>query len=86
MGGNRGSQKGGRGPTLGKNSQKIPFFFGQRPLCQWAIDHKSNQEENLGTANPHLIVEPEEGGVDIQDSINNHLRKMSEYKNWIKVS
>ena len=50
------------------------------------IDHKSNQEENLGTANPHLIVEPEEGGVDIQDSINNHLRKMSEYKNWIKVS
>ena len=28
--GNRGSQKGGRGgggPTLGKNSQKIPFFF-----------------------------------------------------------
>ena len=55
-------------------------------LCQWAIDHKSNQEENLGTANPHFIVETEEGGVDIQDSINNHLRKMSEYKNWIKVS
>ena len=27
--GNRGSQKGGRGggPTLGKNSQKIPFFL-----------------------------------------------------------
>ena len=31
--GNRGSQKGGRGgPTLGKNSQKIPFFEGGASL------------------------------------------------------
>ena len=50
------------------------------------IDHKSIQEESLATANPNLIVDPEEDGLDIQESINNHLRKMTEYKNWIKVS
>ena len=33
----RGSQKGGGagGPPFGKNSQKIPFFFGSHTLMQW---------------------------------------------------
>ena len=30
--GNRGSQKEGGGPTFGKNSQKIPFFWGVASL------------------------------------------------------
>ena len=46
---------------------------------------QSIQEENHATANPNLTVQPEEDGRDIQDNVNNHLRKMSEYKNWIKV-
>jgi len=45
---------------------------------------EDGEEENLGTANSPLTVETEEGGVDIEDSIINHLRKRSEYKNWIK--
>ena len=38
--GNRGFQKGGRwgrGPTLGKNSQKITFFFWERPKEIFAV-------------------------------------------------
>merc|ERR1719430_1418225 len=48
------------------------------------VDNEEVEEENLATANPNLVEEPEEDGLDIQDSVNNHLRKMSEYKNWVK--
>ena len=43
------------------------------------------QEENHGIANPNLVEEPEEDGLDIHDNVTNHLKKMSEYKNWVKV-
>ena len=45
----------------------------------------SIQEGNLAAANPNLVIEPEENALDIHDNVNNHLRTMSEYKNWIKV-
>jgi len=43
-----------------------------------------DEEENHGIANPNLVEEPEEDGLDIHDNVTNHLKKMSEYKNWVK--
>jgi len=45
---------------------------------------EDEEEGNLAAANPNLVIEPEENGLDIHDNVNNHLRTMSEYKNWIK--
>jgi len=45
---------------------------------------EDEEEGNLAAANPNLVEEPEGNGLDIHDNVNNHLRTMSEYKNWIK--